>query len=129
MTARQQGLIKLACFRLCAIVDAKSRLVYLSKNFCGLFEFSCLRLLLFFFRQRRGVKWQDLLLFRFQLSTHFTKAEYLSSLQREEDKNEMFCRLSCRSAQLQANRQIWLTMFIPLPPNSQLWIVHIVGYH
>ena len=23
------------------------------------------------------------------------------------------------------HRQIWLTMFFPLPPNSQLWIIHI----
>ena len=27
------------------------------------------------------------------------------------------------------SRQFWLTMFFPLPPNSQLWIIHMVGYH
>ena len=27
------------------------------------------------------------------------------------------------------NRQIWLTMFITLLPNSNLWIIHMVGYH
>ena len=26
------------------------------------------------------------------------------------------------------NRQIWLTMFITLLPNSHLWIIHMVGY-
>ena len=26
-------------------------------------------------------------------------------------------------------RQIWLTMFITLLPNSHLWIIHMVGYH
>ena len=27
------------------------------------------------------------------------------------------------------DRQIWLTMFFPFPPYSQLWIIHMVGYH
>ena len=27
------------------------------------------------------------------------------------------------------HRQIWLTMFITLLPNSHLWIIHMIGYH
>ena len=103
MTARQQACSRLAA--ICAFLAEKcgykiSIRVYLSKNFRWFFKFSCFRLLFLFLRQRRGIKWQNFLLFRLQLSTHFAKTEYLSSLQRER-QNKWFCQVLL----LQANKK------------------------